>query len=72
MEGFSQKHKAFKMELTTITKRDSFLLLRIGATLNVMKGACWFSTLDLVSGYWQVEERPQDKTKTAVVVPNRL
>ncbi|TNN04914.1 Transposon Ty3-I Gag-Pol polyprotein, partial [Schistosoma japonicum] len=55
-----------------ITKRDSFPLPRINATLDIFKGACCFSTLGLASGYWQVEVRPQDKKKTAFVVPNGL
>ena len=32
----------------------------------------WFSTLDLVSGYWQVEVYPEDREKTAFVVPHGL
>ena len=35
------------------------------AALDSLSGACWFSTMDLSSGYWQVELEPQDKEKTA-------
>jgi len=34
--------------------------------------AQWFSTLDLASGYWQVEVEPADREKTAFVTPHGL
>ena len=42
---------------------------RIDETLDALDGACYFSTLDLASGYWQVELHPKDKEKTAFVTP---
>jgi hypothetical protein len=38
----------------------------------MMSGCNWFTTLDLVSGYWQVEVHPQDKAKTAFTTPEGL
>nr|VZH96027.1 unnamed protein product [Spirometra erinaceieuropaei] len=41
-------------------------------TLDVLAGNVMFSTLDLASGYWQVEVRPSDREKTAFAVPSGL
>ena len=39
---------------------------RINESLDALAGASWFSTLDLVSGYWQCEMEDKDKpSKTA-------
>ena len=41
-------------------------------TLDTLAGAKWFSTLDMVSGYWQVEVADKDKEKTAFCTPDGL
>ena len=56
--------------LNSKTIRDSYALPRIEETLNTLAGARWFSTLDLKSGYWQVEVAEEDKHKTAFTVGN--
>ena len=52
-------------KLNSVTRKDSCLLPRIEDTLESLAGAKWFSTLDLKSGYCQVELDPQDKEKAA-------
>ena len=54
------------------TKKDTYPLPRIDDTLDTMDGAKWFSTLDLKSGYWQVDIHPDDKEKTAFSTGNGL
>ncbi|GBM95331.1 Retrovirus-related Pol polyprotein from transposon 297 [Araneus ventricosus] len=52
-------------KLIEITIKDSYPLPRLDDTLHSLNGSQWFSTLDLKSGYWQVEIQPEDKEKTA-------
>ncbi|GFX05785.1 retrovirus-related Pol polyprotein from transposon 412 [Trichonephila clavipes] len=51
--------------LNDVTKKDSYPLPRIDDTLDTLASNTWFSSLDLKSGYWQVELHPDDKEKTA-------
>ncbi|GBN03363.1 Retrovirus-related Pol polyprotein from transposon 297 [Araneus ventricosus] len=51
-------------KLNEITKKDSYPFPRIeDDTPDVLDGSQWFTTLDLKSGYWQVEIRPEDREK---------
>ena len=52
-------------KLNEATHRDAYPLLRVDATLDSLAGSIFFTTLDLASGYWQVELEPRDKEKTA-------
>ena len=54
-------------KLNTITKKDSYPLPRIDELLDSLAGATYFSTLDLMSGYWQVMMHPADREKTAFI-----
>ena len=48
-----------------LTRKDAYLLPRIDDTLDTLAGSTWFSTLDMFSGYWQVQVTESDKEKTA-------
>ena len=52
-------------KLNAATIKDSYPLPRPAEALDSLSGSCWFSTMDLSSGYWQVELEPQDREKTA-------
>ena len=47
------------------TVKDNYSLPRIEHQLKQLLGAEWFSTLDLKSGYWQVELTEEAKPYTA-------
>eukprot|EP00731_Ephydatia_muelleri_P021935 Em0014g526a len=55
--------------LNDCTRKDAQPLPRIDDTLDALGGAQYFSTLDLASGYWQVEVDSRDREKTAFVTP---
>ena len=52
-------------KLNNRTIKDGYSLPRIEDTLDCLHGAVWFSTLDLKSGYWQVELEEEAKPLTA-------
>ena len=52
-------------KVNDVTRKDAYPLPRIDATLDTLHGSQWFSTVDLVSGYWQVEVDQADREKTA-------
>ena len=52
-------------KVNSITCKDAYPLPRIDATLDTLAGSQWFSTLYLLSDYWQVEVEETDREKTA-------
>jgi hypothetical protein len=50
--------------LNKITSADAYPLPGIGETFDTLAGSKFFSTLDLASGYWQVEMDPESRPKT--------
>ncbi len=54
-------------KLNDVTRKDAYPLPHIDDTLGALCSYTYFSTLDLCSGYWQVEMDQQDIDKTAFV-----
>jgi hypothetical protein len=55
--------------LNAVTKRDVYPLPRMDDVFDRIAGAKYFSSLDLMSGYWQVPVAEADTCKTAFVTP---
>ncbi len=52
-------------QLNAVTRFDAYPLPRIDETIESLGGAKYFSTLDLLSGYWQVGLTEEAKLKSA-------
>ncbi|CAF1521526.1 unnamed protein product [Adineta ricciae] len=59
-------------KLNSITTRDAYPIPRIDDTLDALQEARYITTLDLRSGYWQVEMEKESKTKTAFITHKGL
>ncbi|KAL5516720.1 hypothetical protein EMCRGX_G002126 [Ephydatia muelleri] len=58
--------------LWEMVNKDAYPLPRVDDTLDTLGGSKFFTTLDLASGYWQVEVATEDRPKTAFVTPEGL
>jgi hypothetical protein len=54
-------------KLNNITKKDVYPLPRIDETLEKMRGMKYYTSIDLASGYWQIELDEVSKEKTAFI-----
>ena len=53
--------------LNSVTIKDAFPIPKIAQTFDALRGAKFFSSMDLASGYWQVPIAEKDRHKTAFV-----
>lgn len=58
--------------LNSITIKDAHPLPRVDDSLDALSGATLFSTLDLSSGYWQIQMDDASKEKTAFTTGDSL
>ena len=59
-------------KVNELTKKDAYPLPRVDDTSETLSGLRWFSTLDVLSGYWQVEVAECDRDKTAFITKEGL
>ena len=59
-------------KLNAMTKKDSFPLPLISSCYDSLQGNQFMSSLDLASGYWQLEIAPEDREKTAFITKHGL
>ncbi|MEM7298817.1 MAG: reverse transcriptase family protein, partial [Bacteroidota bacterium] len=52
-------------KINAITKKDAFPIPNIDEILSSLNGSCYFSTVDLISGYWQIPMAKGSKEYTA-------
>ena len=52
-------------KVNEVTLKDAYPIPRVDNILDTLAGSKWFSTLDLKSGYWQVEINEEHREKTA-------
>ena len=59
-------------KLNAITVKDNYPIPLIEETLDTLKGAKYFTSLDLASGYWQIALHETAKQKTAFITHKGL
>ena len=57
--------------LNSVTTKDAYPLPNIRQIFDTLSGSKWYNTIDLMSGYWQLEMDPKSKKYTAFVTPTR-
>ena len=55
-----------------VTKKDSYKLPSIDNALDRLGGSQYFSAMDLISGYWQIDLPKEDQKKEAIIMSQGL
>ena len=56
-------------KVNACTKKDRYPIPRVDDSLDILSGKQYFTTLDLMSGYWQIPVASDDIEKTAFTTP---
>ncbi len=56
-------------KVNDMSKFDAYPMPRVDELLDRLGAACFYSTLDLTKGYWQIPLSPLSKEKTAFTTP---
>ena len=59
-------------KLNEATHLDTYPLSQVDAKLDSLDGSTFFSTLDMASGYWQVEQEPHDRKRQLSRLPKAI
>ena len=70
--GVKNRVCASFVQLNTKTVKDSYPLPNIQSIFDKVGRSAWFTTMDLLNGFWQVKIDPADRHKTAVITPRGL
>ena len=70
--GMKNRVCASFVKLNDRTKKDSYPLPNIQEIFHRIGRSKWFTTMDLLSGFWQVMIKPEHRHKTAVITSRGL
>jgi RNase H-like domain found in reverse transcriptase/Reverse transcriptase (RNA-dependent DNA polymerase) len=59
-------------KLNEITRKDSHPIPRTDTIFDKFNGSKWYSTMDMASGFWQIEMKEEDREKTAFITHEGL
>ena len=68
----TDRFMVYYCRLHSLTRKDSFPLSRIDGALDALTCAKWYSCIDLMSEYWQVEMELESREQTAFISHSTL